>query len=134
MEEIKKLHLEKIKDTEELAKNLDSSTIGLFLLKTHEEIFDNLENLNIIINDMASQTIKRYLMLSGESEGIDLIQKIGGDELYKNNEFKLFIVKINEYFDKIRSNDSYISTDEYAEAEQLIYNKFKDIEKKLINQ
>jgi hypothetical protein len=134
MEEIKKLHMEKIKDTEELAKNLNSSNIGTFLLKTHEEILNESNNLNIIINDMATQTIKRYLMLSGESEGIDLIQKMGGDQLYKDNEFKLFIVKINEYFDKIRSHVSYKTIDEYVQTEEVIYSKFKDIEKKLINE
>jgi len=133
MEQIKKLHMEKIKDTEELAKNLNSSTIGIFLLKTHEEILNDSNDLNILINDMASQPIKRYLMLSGESQGIDLLQKIGGDQLYKNDEFKLFIVKINEYFDKIKEHSSYKNIDEYVQDEVVIYDKFKDINKKLIN-
>jgi hypothetical protein len=133
MEEIKKLHMEKIKDTEELAKNLNSSNIGIFLLKTHEEILNESNDLNILINDMATQPMKRYLMLSGESEGIDLIQKMGGDELFKNDEFKLFIVKINEYFDKIKTSPSYKKVEESAQIEEDIYNKFKEINKKLIN-
>lgn len=133
MEEIKKLHMEKIKDTEELAKNLNSSNIGIFLLKTHEEILNESNDLNILINDMASQPMKRYLMLSGESEGIDLIQKMGGDELFKNDEFKLFIVKINEYFDKIKTSPSYKKVAESAHIEDDIYNKFKDIANRLIN-
>jgi hypothetical protein len=129
MEEIKKLHMEKIKDTEELAKNLNSSTIGSFLLKTHEEILNDSNDLNILINDMASQPMKRFLMLSGESEGIDLVQKMCGEELYKNNEFKLFIVKINEYFDKIKISPSFKKVDESTKIEEDIYNKFKEIAK-----
>ena len=82
---------------------------------------------------MASQPMKRYLMLSGESEGIDLIQKMGGDELFKNDEFKLFIVKINEYFDKIKTSPSYKKVAESAHIEDDIYNKFKDIANRLIN-
>jgi len=133
MEEIKKLHMEIIKDTEELAKNLNSSNIGTFLLKTHEEILNESNDLNILINDMATQPMKRYLMLSGESEGIDLIQKMGGDELFKNDEFKLFIVKINEYFNKIKTSPSYKKVAESAQIEEDIYNKFIEINKKLIN-
>ena len=133
MEEIKKLHMEKLKDTEELAKNLNSSNIGIFLLKTHEEILNESNDLNILINDMAAQPMKRYLMLSGESEGIDLIQKMGGDGLFKNDEFKLFIVKINEYFDKIKTSPSYKKVTESEQIEEDIYNKFKEINNKLIN-
>ena len=125
MEEVKKLLEEKTKETEVIANN---STVGSFLLKTHDEIFNNLDAM---ANEMATIPIKRYLMLSAESDGIDLLIKIGGDKLYKDEEFKLFIKKMNEYFNKIRENTKLEEVEEYKYNEQLVYDKFKAILEKV---
>jgi len=121
MEEVKKLLEEKTKETEAIANN---STVGSFLLKTHEEIFNNLDKM---VTEMATISIKRYLMLSAESDGIDLLIKFGGDKIYKDEEFKLFIKKMNEYFNKIRENPKLEEVEEYKYNEQLVYNKFKTL-------
>ena len=125
MEKVKKLLEEKTKETEVIANN---STVGSFLLKTHDEIFNNLDAM---ANEMATIPIKRYLMLSAESDGIDLLIKIGGDKLYKDEEFKLFIKKMNEYFNKIRDNTKLEEVEEYKYNEQLVYDKFKAILEKV---
>jgi hypothetical protein len=125
MEEVKKLLKEKTKETEVIANN---STVGSFLLKTHDEIFNNIDTM---ANEMATIPIKRYLMLSAESDGIDLLIKIGGDKLYKDEEFKLFIKKMNEYFNKIRENTKLEEVEEYKYNEQLVYDKFKVILEKV---
>ena len=127
MEEIKKLLKEKTKETEALANN---STVGSFLLKTHDETFNNLD---LVAHEMATIPIKRYLMLSAESDGIDLLIKIGGDKLYKDEEFKLFIKKMNEYFNKIRENSKLEEVEEYKYNEQLVYDKFKELLEKVNN-
>jgi uridylate kinase len=119
MDEIKKLHAEKEKETAELLKTLSYAS---FLLKSHQETFDNV---NIIAEDMAVNEIKRYMMLSAESDGIDLILKLGGEELYKQEEFKIFIQKMNEYFNKIKNNVNYKEKEEYSVNENIVYNKFK---------
>jgi len=121
MEEIKKLHNEKLKETQELANN---STVGTFLLKTHEETF---QNLNLVAHDMATIPIKRYMMLSAESDGIDLMLKFGGDKLQQDEEFKSFIKKMNEYFNKIREDVAYEEVEEYKENETIVYDKFKSL-------
>ena len=118
MEEIKKLHAEKEKETAELLKN---SSLANFLLKAHQEIFDNMD---VLVNDMATNEVKRYMMLSGESDGIDLIIKLVGEELYKQEDFKIFVFKMNEYFNLIRSNENYKEKEEYKSNEELVYNKF----------
>jgi len=121
MEEIKKLHNEKLKETQELANN---STVGTFLLKTHEETF---QNLNLIAHDMATIPIKRYMMLSAESDGIELILKFGDEKLQQDEEFKLFIKKMNEYLKKIREDGAYEEVEEYKENETIVYDKFKSL-------
>jgi hypothetical protein len=118
MEEIKKLHAEKEKETAELLKN---TSFANFLLKAHQEIFDNMD---VMANDMATNEVKRYMMLSGESDGIDLIIKLVGEELYKQEDFKTFIFKMNEYFNLIRNNANYKEKEEYKSNEELVYNKF----------
>ena len=125
MEEVKKLLEEKTKETEAIANN---STVGSFLLKTHDETFNNLD---VMANEMATVPIKRYLMLSAESDGIDLLIKFGGDKLYKDVEFKLFIKKMNEYFNKIRENSKLEEVEEYKYNEQLVYDKFKALLEKI---
>ena len=121
MDEIKKILNEKIKETEENANN---STIGVFLLKTHEDVFNNMD---VIASDMATNSIKRYLMLMGEYDGIELLLKIGGDALYNDSNFKLFITQMNLYFDKIRNNEKYDEVEEYKENENKVYDKFKKL-------
>jgi len=121
MEEIKKLHNEKLKETQELANN---STVGTFLLKTHKETF---QNLNLIAHDMATIPIKRYMMLSAESDGIELILKFGDEKLQQDEEFKLFIKKMNEYLKKIREDGAYEEVEEYKENETIVYDKFKSL-------
>jgi hypothetical protein len=125
MEEVKKLLEEKTKETSVLANN---STVGTFLLKTHEETFNNLD---AIVNEMATVPIKRYLMLSAESDGIDLLLKFGGDKLFKDEEFILFIRKMNEYFNKIRENLKYEEVEEYKYNEHLVYAKFQALLEKI---
>jgi hypothetical protein len=125
MEEVKKLYAEKTKETEALANN---STVGSFLLKTHDETFNNLD---LVAHEMATMPIKRYLMLTAERDGIDLLIKIGGDKLYKDEEFKLFIIKMNEYFNKIREDSKLEEVEEYKCNEYLVYNKFKELLEKI---
>jgi len=124
MEEITKLANEKFKETQETANN---STIGEFLIKTHDETFNNLD---IISHEMAIIPIKRYLTLTAESDGIDLILKLGGELLFKDENFKQFIIKMNEYFDKIKSDPEYNTVEEYKYNEELIYDKFTNLLKK----
>ena len=127
MDEIRKILNEKIKETEENANN---STIGVFLLKTHEDVFNNLD---VIAHDMAITAIKRYLMLTGERDGIDLILKIGGNEIYNDFSFKLFVIKMNQYLTKIRYDEKYEEVEEYKETENIIYDKFKAMLDKIID-
>jgi len=119
MEEIKKLHSEKLKETQELANN---STVGSFLLKTHEETFNNLD---LVAHEMAIIPVKRYLMLTAESDGIELLLKFGGEKLHQDEEFKLFIKRMNEYLIKIREDPLYEVVEEYKVNEEMVYNKFK---------
>lgn len=121
MEELKKLHSEKLKETKDQA---ESSTIGSFLLKNHQETF---ENMKVVANDMAKISIKRFLMLSAESDGIDLLIKFGGQKIYEDKDFCEFIVKINEYFDMIRSDKEYDTNEQYEYQELIIYDKFKGL-------
>ena len=125
MEEIKKLHATKEKETAELLQN---SSYASFLLKAHQEIFDNLD---IIANEMATNEVKRYMMLSAESDGIDLLIKLGGEELFKHEDFKTFIKQMNEYFNKIRNNSNYKEKEEYKINEEIVYKKFSSFLEKL---
>ena len=125
MEEVKKLLEEKTKETEAIANN---STVGSFLLKTHDETFNNLD---VMANEMATVPIKRYLMLSAESDGIDLLIKFGGEKIFKDEDFKLFIKKMNEYFNKIREHSKLEEVEEYKYNEQLVYAKFKEMLEKV---
>jgi hypothetical protein len=125
MDEIKKILNEKIKETEENASN---STIGVFLLKTHEDVFNNMD---VIAADMATNSIKRYLMLMGEYDGIELLLKIGGNEIYNDSSFKIFITQMNLYFDKIRNNEKYDEVEDYKENEKKVYDKFKNLTEKI---
>lgn len=125
MDEIKKILNEKIKETEENASN---STIGVFLLKTHEDVFNNMD---VIAADMATNSIKRYLMLMGEYDGIELLLKIGGDAIYNDNNFKLFITQMNLYFDKIKNNEKYDEVEDYKDNENKVYDKFKKLIEKI---
>ena len=121
MEELKKLHSEKLKETKDHA---ESSTIGSFLLKNHQETF---ENMKVVANDMAKISIKRFLMLSAESDGIDLLIKFGGQKIYEDKDFCEFIIKINEYFEMMRVDKEYETTEQYEYQELLIYEKFKGL-------
>jgi hypothetical protein len=127
MDEIKKIHSEIEKKNNELLK---TSTIGNFLLKNHEEIFNNMESY---VNEMASNTIRRCMMLHAESDGIDLVFKLGKqvDEIYNDENFKIFLIKINEYFEKIQSSPLYEKSDQYEMFEKLIYDKFRLLKEKL---
>ena len=132
MDEIKKVHLKIEKENEEFVKNNGDSTIGNFLLKNHEEIFNNID---LYIENMASNSIKRFMMLNGESDGIDLILKISSSNmngLYSDIDFKTFIIKMNEYFKKIQESSSYEKNEQFEMLEKLIYDKFRLLEEKLI--
>ena len=129
MDEIKKAHTEIEKQNEELIK---TSTIGNFLLKNHEEVFNNID---LYANDMASNTFKRFMMLNGESDGIDKILELSKnnvEKLYADKDFKEFITKINEYFLKIQNSSSFEKNEEYEIIEKLIYDKFRLIAEKLV--
>jgi hypothetical protein len=119
MDEIKKILNEKIKETEE---NISNSSIGVFLLKTHEDVINNME---VIAHDMAINSVKRYLMLMGEYDGMELLLKVGGDALYNDENFKSFIKSMNQYFEKIKNDVEYNDVEEYKENENKVYNKFK---------
>jgi len=125
MDEIKKILNEKIKETEE---NISNSSIGVFLLKTHEDVINNME---VIAHDMAINSVKRYLMLMGEYDGIELLLKVGGDALYNDENFKSFIKSMNQYFEKIRNDGEYCEVEEYKENENKVYNKFKVLFEKI---
>jgi hypothetical protein len=127
MDEIKKIHSEIEKENDELIKK---STIGIFLLKNHEEIFNNMETY---VNEMASNIIRRCMMLHAESDGIDLVFKLGKpvDEIYSDENFKIFLIKINEYFEKIQSSPTYEKSEQYEMFEKLIYDKFRLLKDKL---
>lgn len=125
MEEIKKLHAEKEKETAELLQN---SSYANFLLKAHQEIFDNMD---IMANEMATNEVKRYMMLSAESDGIDLLIKLGGEDLFKHEDFKKFVLKMNEYFNLIQNNSNYKEKEEYKINEEIVYKKFSSFLEKL---
>jgi hypothetical protein len=127
MNEIKKIHSEIEKKNDELIKK---STIGIFLLKNHDEIFNNMESY---VSEMAANTIRRCMMLHAESDGIDLVLKLGKsvDEIYSDENFKIFITKINEYFDKIQSSSLYEKSEQYEMFEKLIYDKFRLLKEKI---
>jgi hypothetical protein len=80
---------------------------------------------------MASNFIKRFMMLNGESDGIDKILQLDTNKLNNDKEFIEFIVKINEYFEKIRSNSAYEKNDQIDLLENLIYDKFRLLKEKL---
>jgi hypothetical protein len=128
MDEIKELLNKKIKETEE---NANSLSIGMFLLKTHEDVFN--DNIDIIAHDMAITPIKRYLMLTGESDGLDIILKLGGDNIYNDLNFKLFVTSMHQYLTKIKNDQKYEEVEEYKYNENLIYEKFKDLFEKIKN-
>jgi len=123
--QLKDLYSEKSKETELQANEL---SIGEFVLKTHEETFNNI---SILAHDMATNLFKRYMMLTAESDGIDLILKVGGDKIYKDENFKQFIIKMNEYLNKIKEDSAYETSDQTKDNEALIYTKFKTIFNKL---
>jgi hypothetical protein len=129
MDEIKKVHAQIEKENQELIQN-ENSTIGNFLLKNHEEVFNNID---LYVDNMASNSIKRFMMLNGESDGIDLVLKLGKsvDEIYSDENFKIFITKINEYFDKIQSSSLYEKSEQYEMFEKLIYDKFRLLKEKI---
>jgi hypothetical protein len=120
MEEIKNLLNEKITETEQLIKSPIS--ISQFLIKSHEDIIDNME---LLAHEMAVTPIKRIFMLKSESDGIDLIIKINKDDIYQDESFKKFIILMNEYFTKIRTDEKYEEIKEYTESENLVYEKFR---------
>ena len=62
---------------------------------------------------MATVTIKRFLMLTSESDGIKLIIQLCSDNIYKHPEFKMFIEKMNQYFNKIQLHPSYEQNVDY---------------------
>jgi hypothetical protein len=133
MDEIKKVHAQIEKENQELIQN-ENSTIGIFLLKNHEEVFNNMD---LYVENMSSNSIKRFMMLNGESDGIDLILKIAASKsnmngLYGDKDFKTFIIKINEYFKKIQESPSYEKSEQFEMLEKLIYDKFRLLEEKLI--
>jgi len=119
MDELKNLFSEKLKENEELMK---STSITQFLLKNHEDVFNNMDEY---ANEMATVTIKRFLMLTSESDGIKLIIHLCGDNVYNHPEFKMFIEKINQYFDKIRTHPSYEQNIDYIPRENEVYEEFK---------
>jgi hypothetical protein len=126
MDEIKKLLIEKLKETEENANNL---SIGMFLLKTHEDVFN--DNIDIVAHDMAITPIKRYLMLTGESDGLDIVLKLGGDNIYNDSNFKLFVTFMHRYLTKIKNDEKYEEVEEYKYNENLVYDKFKKLFEKI---
>lgn len=121
MDELKNLFSEKLKENEELMK---STSITQFLLKNHEDVFNNMDEY---ANEMATVTIKRFLMLTSESDGIKLIIHLCGDNVYNHPEFKMFIEKINQYFDKIRTHPSYEQNVDYIPRETEVYDEFKTL-------
>ena len=125
MDEIKKAHSEIEKENEKL---IQTSTIGNFLLKNHEEVFNNMD---LYANDMASNTFKRFMMLNGESDGIDKILQLGSTYLYDDKDFKEFIVKINDYFIKIQNSVVFEKSEQTDLLEKLIYDKFRLLAEKL---
>jgi hypothetical protein len=125
MDEIKKAHSEIEKENETL---IQTTTIGNFLLKNHEDVFNNME---LYANDMASNTFKRFMMLNGESDGIDTVLKLETSKLYADKNFKEFILKINEYFVKIQNSAVYEKSEQTDLLEKLIYDKFRLLAEKL---
>jgi hypothetical protein len=95
---------------------------------SNEEVFNNIE---LYANDMASNTFKRFMMLNGESDGIDKILQLDRNKLNNDKEFIEFIVKINEYFEKIKSNSAYEKNEQIDLLENLIYDKFRLLKEKL---
>jgi len=125
MDEIKKVHSQIEKENEELIKK---ATIGNFLLKNHEDIFSNMDKY---AEDMASNTFKRFMMLNGESDGLDKIIQITSISIYNDKEFIEFINKICEYFLKIQTHEKYEKSEQFEMIEKLIYDKFRLINEKL---
>ncbi len=125
MEDIKNLLNQKTKETENNAKE---SSLGVFLLKNHDDVFDNMD---IMAHEMATTPLKRYFMLTGESDGLDLIIKLGGEKLYKDSAFKLFVTLMVQYFNKIKNDEKYVDVEEYKYNEHLIYDKFKSLFEKI---
>ena len=125
MDDIKKLHEQKERETKELLKK---STLGTFLYQAHVEVFTNLDQC---VLDMATNPLKRYLMLTAEYDGIELLTKLTRAEIYLESDFKKFINEINDYFDKIQSHEKYEQVEEYKENEEKTYKKFKEIKSNL---
>ena len=71
------------------------------------------------------------MMLNGESDGIDKILQLDTKKLNEDKEFIEFIIKINEYFEKIKSNTSYEKNEQIDLLENLIYDKFRLLKEKL---
>jgi hypothetical protein len=125
MDELKKKHLEIEEENKDLIQNV---SIGKFLLMNHADVFNNMDTY---ASEMATNFIKRFMMLNGESDGIDKILQLDTNKLNNDKEFIEFIVKINEYFEKIRSNSSYEKNDQIDLLENLIYDKFRLLKEKL---
>jgi preprotein translocase subunit SecA len=121
MDELKNLFSEKLKENEELMK---STSITQFLLKNHEDVFNHIDEY---AEEMATTTIKRFLMLTSESDGIKLIIQLCGDNVYNHPEFKMFIKKINQYFDKIHAHPKYEQNVDYISRENEVYDEFKTL-------
>jgi len=125
MDELKKKHIEIEEENKDL---IQSVSIGKFLLMNHADVFNNLDTY---ASEMATNYIKRFMMLNGESDGIDKILQLDTKKLNEDKEFIEFIIKINEYFEKIKSNTLYEKNDQIDLLENLIYDKFKLLKEKL---
>jgi len=125
MDELKKKHLEIEEENKDLIQNV---SIGKFLLMNHADVFNNMDTY---ASEMATNITKRFMMLNGESDGIDKILQLDRNKLNNDKEFIEFIVKINEYFEKIKSNSAYEKNEQIDLLENLIYDKFRLLKEKL---
>jgi hypothetical protein len=125
MDELKKKHIEIEEENKDL---IQSVSIGKFLLMNHADVFNNLDTY---ASEMATNYIKRFMMLNGESDGIDKILQLDTKKLNEDKEFIEFIIKINEYFEKIKSNTAYEKNEQIDLLENLIYDKFRLLKEKL---
>ena len=125
MDELKKKHIEIEEENKDL---IQSVSIGKFLLMNHADVFNNLDTY---ASEMATNYIKRFMMLNGESDGIDKILQLDTKKLNDDKEFIEFIIKINEYFEKIKSNTAYEKNEQIDLLENLIYDKFRLLKEKL---
>jgi len=125
MDELKKKHIEIEEENKDL---IQSVSIGKFLLMNHADVFNNLDTY---ASEMATNYIKRFMMLNGESDGIDKILQLDTKKLNEDKEFIEFIIKINEYFEKIKSNTLYEKNEQIDLLENLIYDKFRLLKEKI---